>query len=261
VAARPEQIDRPVRIALFAGRSVGLELTRLVTSTDRVACLITDSADPTAVEIEAAAGDAVDATLTNEDLRGADAPARLEATGAELAILAWWPYVVPEDLLAVFPRGVLNLHPSLLPHGRGRHPNFWALRNGEPFGVTIHHAVRAVDAGDIAFQRELEVDWTDTGGSLHQRAQEAIVDLFRESWPQIRAGSLPRVPQAGDALPTHRAGEIDAASRIDLDARYTGRELLDLIRARTYPPHPGAWFEDDGKRYEVRISIVAAEST
>lgn len=258
MAARSDQIATPARVALFATGPVGLEITRIVSADGAPACLVTDSADPFAPDIAAAAGET--SRSTSDDLGGSGGVGRLVATGADLAILAWWPYIVSEELLAAFPHGVLNLHPSLLPHGRGKHPNFWALRNQEPFGVSIHHAIAAVDAGDIAFQRELPVDWTDTGGSLHERAQGAIVELFRESWAEIRSGVIPRVPQGGDSLPTHRAVDIDPASRIELDGTYTGRELLDLIRARTYPPHPGAWFEDEGRRYEVRVSIVESDS-
>jgi methionyl-tRNA formyltransferase len=261
VEARSDTSAALLRVALFAAGSVGRAIARVVSADGRLCCLVTDSEDPLAPEIRADLGDQVDVLLTSDDVRGPQGSSRLAETGAELGILAWWPYVVPAESLAVFPRGVLNLHPSLLPRGRGKHPNFWALRNGEPFGVTIHHAIAAVDAGDIAFQRELDVDWTDTGASLHERAQVAIVDLFREAWPQIRSGSFPRVPQAGDGLPTHRAEEIGEASRIDLDATYTGRELLDLIRARTYPPHPGAWFEDRGRRYEVRVNIAESDAS
>ena len=49
--------------------------------------------------------------------------------------------------------------------------------------------------------------------------------------------------------------EIDRASEISLDRRYTARDLLNLIRARMFPPHPTAFFCDDGKRYSVQIAI------
>jgi len=48
---------------------------------------------------------------------------------------------------------------------------------------------------------------------------------------------------------------------IELDKAYKARELLDLLRARTFRPHPGAWFLENGERYEVRVEIKKANKT
>ncbi len=42
---------------------------------------------------------------------------------------------------------------------------------------------------------------------------------------------------------------------IDLDKSYKARDLLNIIRARTFYPHPAAYFVDGGEKYEVRIDI------
>lgn len=186
---------------------------------------------------------------TLDELRRAD---------LDVGILAWWPHVLSAEVLGLCRRGFLNLHPSLLPHGRGKDPNVWALVDGTPFGVTIHHAVPAVDAGPVAFQRELPVTWTDDGESLYRRAQDALVDLFAEHVDRIVTGDVPAIEQADDR-PAHRRAELDAATRIDLDEPIAPRRLLDVLRARTFPGHPGAWFEDRGDRYEVRITIERVE--
>jgi len=31
--------------------------------------------------------------------------------------------------------------------------------------------------------------------------------------------------------------------------------LIDILRARTFPPHNGAYFEVDGRRYQVRVEL------
>jgi methionyl-tRNA formyltransferase len=46
--------------------------------------------------------------------------------------------------------------------------------------------------------------------------------------------------------------EID---RIDLDASYTARELINIIRARTFTGHLGAYFERDGAKHFLRLEI------
>jgi methionyl-tRNA formyltransferase len=59
---------------------------------------------------------------------------------------------------------------------------------------------------------------------------------------------------------THYARELDPASKIDLDKEYKCIDLLNLLRARTFSEMPACYFYDDGKKYEVRISIKEVEN-
>ncbi len=49
--------------------------------------------------------------------------------------------------------------------------------------------------------------------------------------------------------------ELQPASRIDLDRQSSARQLLNLLRARTFPGYPACHFEDKGEMYEVRVDI------
>jgi hypothetical protein len=105
--------------------------------------------------------------------------------------------IVPAALIERY-RGLWNLHPGLLPWGRGMYPVFWALWEGTPAGATLHELVEALDAGPIVAQTEVPIRPDDTGGSLHARVQQAEKDLFDAYWPRIVAGeSLPATPQSG----------------------------------------------------------------
>lgn len=249
------------RIALFAAGPVGLKVAECFRGNpDAPACLVTDDADHDALvdRIVAACGVPSDRVLANGCVatpRGRDA---LRSAAFDLGILAWWPHILEPDVLGLARRGFLNLHPSLLPHGRGKDPNFWSIVEQAPFGVTIHWVDSTVDGGDIAFQAEIPVAWTDTGASLYEKAQRRIVELFETSLPRILAGDIPRRPQPPGGQGAHRRCQLDAACEIILDQRYTARDLLNLIRARSFRPHPGAWFTAGGRTYEVRIEITEA---
>jgi methionyl-tRNA formyltransferase len=159
------------------------------------------------------------------------------------------------EFLNLGQRITLNLHPSLLPHCRGKDPNFWTIVEGRPFGVSIHHVVAEIDAGDIAFQREISHDWEDTGKTLYRKAEHTIVELFADAYPRIVNFDVPRHPQATASGSFHMRKELDPRSLIDLDRQYTAREILNLLRARTFEPHPACRFVDGGETYEVRVSI------
>jgi methionyl-tRNA formyltransferase len=177
------------------------------------------------------------------------------AGGFDLGFMAWWPHVIPGGLLSVPRQGFLNMHPSLLPYNRGKHYNFWALVEQCPFGVTIHCVERKIDAGDIVAQRAITYDWTDTGETLYHKAQATIVALFEDVYADLRMGKFARTPQDISAGSFHNARELEQASQIELDGTYRARDLLNLLRARTFPGYPACQFTDEGKRYEVRIDI------
>jgi methionyl-tRNA formyltransferase len=42
---------------------------------------------------------------------------------------------------------------------------------------------------------------------------------------------------------------------IDLDDTYTARHLLNILRARTFPPYAAAYFWQDGKKVFVRVQL------
>lgn len=248
---------RPARrLALLATDSVGLDVARLVAARSPAVCLVLDEADREHVNDEIVASHpAGTPVLLAGELRGEAGLARFAGCAPDLGLLAWWPHIVGAGLLAVPRDGFVNLHPSLLPHQRGRDPYFWALRERSPYGVTLHRVTLEVDAGDVLAQTALPVDWTDTAQTLNARSRRALVELVERSLPLLLDGDLTGRRQPDDAPPAHRRAELEPASRIELDAATTPRDVLDLLRARTFPPHPAAWFEDGGRRYEVRVEV------
>lgn len=196
-----------------------------------------------------------------EEVSQVHSPAGRRLAGCDLGVLAWWPHILREPIIDAPRLGFLNLHPSLLPHGRGKHPNFWAIVDETPFGVTIHWVEKEVDAGPVAFQHEIPLTWEDTGASAYRRAQEAIVDLFRTTFAKVMAGEIPRLPQPPDSGRLHWARELEPASRLDLDELMPVRKILNILRARTFPGYPAARFYDDGQQYEARVVIRALDPT
>lgn len=175
--------------------------------------------------------------------------------GVDLGVLAWWPRILKGPLLDAPRLGFMNTHPSLLPYNRGKHYNFWALVEQAPFGVTLHHVDSGVDTGEIVAQASIDYDWCDTGETLYNRAQEAMFELFCKTYPVLRTGQYASKAQNAGAGSFHLASELESASKIKLDESYRARDLLNLLRARTFDGHPGCWFEDDGNRYEISIKI------
>lgn len=173
----------------------------------------------------------------------------------DLGVLAWWPKLLKQQLLEVPLNGFVNTHPSLLPHNRGKHYNFWTLVEEAPFGVTIHKVDMGVDTGDIVTQKKINYDWSDTGETLYKKAQIEMVDLFINTYPILRTGNFDTTPQNRNSGSMHYASELIPASQIKLDEIYKARTLLNLLRGKTFKGYNGCWFEENGSKYEISISI------
>ena len=206
-------------------------------------------------EIIAAAGIPSDHVFNAARLREPAVTAALAALRADVGLSVMFGYKLEREVFGVFPKGCFNLHPALLPYGRGADPNVWAIIDREPAGATLHWIDAGIDSGDIVAQRPVAVEPTDTGETLYQRLEQASMALLAECWPSIAAGTAPRHPQ-GSGGSSHRRADLRNAERIDLDARYSGRELLDRLRALTFPPHPSAYFEEDGRRIRIRVQLT-----
>jgi len=173
----------------------------------------------------------------------------------EIGILAWWPKVIEKELINFPSLGFYNTHPSYLPYGKGKYPNFWALVEQTPFGVTIHKVDGGVDTGPIVARNEIAYSWSDNGETLYTKAIETILELFKTTYSRIRKGDLSLIPNDPKSGTYHHSSELEPASKILLDQNYLARDLLNLLRARTFDGFPGCWFTEDNVKYEVKISI------
>ena len=105
----------------------------------------------------------------------------LQQEHVELVVLAGFMRIVGPQLLAAFPRRIINIHPSLLPKHRGLRAWEQALTAGDSVaGCTVHYVDEGVDTGGIIAQAEVDVLPGDTPESIHARIQEAEHVLYPE---------------------------------------------------------------------------------
>ncbi len=245
---------------VFADTEVGVQIVDFILDAgDGIEVLVLNSqADPTFIKdtLRRLPTKGIGRIIRSADLDQPKVVDDLLGVNADLGILAWWPYLIREPVLSLPRVGFLNFHPSLLPYNRGKHPNFWSLVEETPFGASIHWVDDKIDHGDVAFQVAIEKSWEDTGETLYHKAKREIVQLFIDNYSRIRKGMIPRIPQHQSLVTFHRASELHKASELFLDRKYKAQEILNLLRARTFPPHPACWFQDGSNCYEVRVQIT-----
>lgn len=177
----------------------------------------------------------------------------------DIAVMAWWPTIIKKKAIDSTRIGWLNMHPSLLPYGRGKHGYYWSIVEKKPFGVTLHFVDQGIDTGAIIFQKQIDIEITDTGETLYNKGLYEAIKLFKDSYAKIIALDFCSTPQNNSDATTHHSREIELHSCIDLDKEYKAINLIDIMRGRTFTNGNSAFFFSNGEKYLVKISIKKEE--
>jgi len=180
----------------------------------------------------------------------------IERLKPDYVISAGFRYLVPEEILAVPEAGAVNLHLSYLPYNRGMNPNVWGILEERPAGTTIHHMTPEFDTGSIIDRRRVDVYPDDTGKTLYDRLCRTQIEQFKTVWPRLRDGDIDPIPQDSDEGTYHRQEEFIDLWKIDRDEQVRAGDLIDRLRALTFPPFKNAYFEADGERYYLELDIT-----
>jgi methionyl-tRNA formyltransferase len=172
----------------------------------------------------------------------------------DLLLSIYFGFILKDDVLSIPRLGAVNLHPGLLPFNKGAYPNVWSIVDHTPAGVTLHLIDSGVDTGNIIAQREVPIERTDTGATLYARLERVALDLFCETWPSIREGDICGCPQNG-AGTWHCKADSERIDTVDPQAFYRAGDLIDLLRARTFPPHKGAYLNFGNERVYLRLEL------
>ena len=131
--------------------------------------------------------------------RDPELPGRLAATGADIGVACAFGYLLPDQVLAALPRGIVNLHFSLLPAYRGAAPVQRALLDGvEVTGVTTFVIDAGMDTGPMLLAAEVPVEPGEDAGSLTARLAEVGARLTVETLDALEAGQVELIASATD---------------------------------------------------------------
>ena len=165
-------------------------------------------------------------------------------------ILVWsYPMILPPPILELPPLGCINIHAGLLPAYRGANGIQWALINGEPrTGVTLHYMDAGIDTGPMIARAAFPIKDEDDIVSLMQKSRTAGIMLLEQFWPQIVAGTAPRMPQEENQARYYppRTREMNR-----IDWSQSAAATHNLVRALA-PPFAGAFTSWRGQNVVIR---------
>lgn len=120
--------------------------------------------------------------------------AELKAT---VGVLVAFGKIVPQSIIDLFPSGIVNVHPSLLPKHRGPTPIESVILNGEEqTAVSVMQLTGKMDAGPVYAQSTLSVPSKITKQALADELSQIGSKMIVQYLPQILDGSI--IPKAQD---------------------------------------------------------------
>lgn len=172
----------------------------------------------------------------------------------------WGSYIFTQEMILKSKKS-LNIHPSLLPIGRGSDPIVWAIINNEPAGVTLHQISQKIDQGLILFQEKVDYEFPISGENLYQKVINRCIEVFNEQWPAIRSNEkLTGIMQdESEKHNTSKRADLIDQKTIDINKNKIYRELLLRILANDFGDSFSLNAKYNDKLYSLKINIQEIE--
>lgn len=156
---------------------------------------------------------------------------------ADIFVVAAFGQMLPRDILTMPRYGCINVHTSLLPKYRGASPVTQAIVNGErETGVTIMQMDKGMDTGPILHAKRINIDPSDTAGSLMDKLAVLGGSALLEALDLINKGLAKPQPQ-DHAAATYTTLLTKEMGRLNFNK--PAKALTNQVRGMD--PWPGAF--------------------
>lgn len=172
--------------------------------------------------------------------------------GFDFFVVAAYAQIIPKVILDLPKRGVIGIHPSLLPKYRGATPIQSVILGDESeTGVTLYMMDKEVDHGNIVKRETCSVKPDETYTALLQRLAEMSAQLLIKTLPKFMQREIIPIPQDhAQATFTKKFSTEDGF----VDLKKDDPAMIDR-KVRALNPEPGvyAFVERGGKKARMKI--------
>ena len=163
--------------------------------------------------------------------------ASLRRLEPDLGVVVAYGHILRPEVLSIPPRGMINVHASLLPRYRGAAPIQHAILRGETeTGVSIMQMEAGLDSGPVLHRVATPIEPDETAGALLARLAGLGATGLIEALSLISGGLARAQPQ--DHSRATYAPKIDR----EMAKLVWERDATTLARQiRAFDPVPGAW--------------------
>ena len=176
---------------------------------------------------------------------------------SDFGISALFGHKLPIEALNIVNGQIINLHPSLLPIGRGADPIPWSIIEQTKQGISIHLIDNELDTGDILFQKEIPTDIGMNAGKIYQIATDELFHEFNKIFSDWINKKVTFFKQANVETKTHKSIELNDKRIIRENETGTFGDFLRIIQSLTFSDGRGPILQDDSsKLWDIKIVIT-----
>ncbi len=178
---------------------------------------------------------------------------QLKQIGADIGVLVSYGKILPKEIIDIFPHGIVNVHPSLLPKYRGPSPIESAILNGDTeTGVSLMKLDSGMDSGSVYLQESVNLNNTETRPEAYRDLSELGAKMLTENLDDIVSGRLNPKEQNDDDVSISKL--ISKADGF-LDKEKLNQPAENIERmVRAYKEWPAVRLEDNSQIIEAKIA-------
>jgi methionyl-tRNA formyltransferase len=175
---------------------------------------------------------------------------------SDYGISALFGHVLPRTLLKNIGCEIINLHPSLLPIGRGADPIPWSIIGQQKQGITIHIIDSGLDTGAILSQKEIKTSFGMNSGEIYEIATNMLIKELESIFFAWINRSMKVLEQSEFSGSTHKSKELESIRVMKSDELGTFGEFLRKLQALTFSDGRKPLFIDgSGKLWQIDLSV------
>ncbi len=160
-----------------------------------------------------------------------------------IAISALFGHIIPNAIIEVFKSRIINLHPSLLPLGKGSDPVPWGIIQGYSQGASIHTVTEKLDSGMILSQELIDFNLGMNSGEVYQNCIDSLLCQFDSIIDKVISNDVKLRQQDDIRTLPKKSFELKELQIIDGNETLNVESLIRRIQALTF---------SDGRRPKLR---------
>jgi methionyl-tRNA formyltransferase len=231
------QADMKQKIVFFGSGSYSIPVIQMLLNHGLVLVLTTESDGPLIAFLQKNSVNYATTKVTGDKkIAKEELWKKVEDARPTLGILASFGALIPQHIIDLFPNGIWNIHPSLLPKYKGPSPVQYSILAGETeTGVTIISLDDQIDHGPILAQKTVSLTGQETTAVLLDTLFATGASLIEQLLDQESVDSAPQNHTKESW--SEKISKEDGYINLDT---IPSVELIDRM-IRAYYPWPGVW--------------------
>ncbi len=164
-----------------------------------------------------------------------------------VGVIASFGKIIPKEIIDLFPKGILNIHPSLLPKYRGPNPIRETILQGDKeAGITIFLIDELIDHGPIITQETLPLTGKENFNQLEENLGKLGGKILSNIIEDYLNNKLNTIPQ-DETKATYTKKLTKEDGILDLNDSYQNWDR----KIRALNPWPGTFTYLKGKIFKI----------